>query len=124
MKKNNIDHVAKLLAGTSVVVVSSLLAVAPASADTPNATALHARTQQVSPTDFSGCEGTCCRVAVTKTLQESPTPTTLHESTEQVSPISFSVCEGTCCRVAVTVTLDEPMDNVGEDKTRRTAKRD
>jgi tRNA A37 threonylcarbamoyladenosine modification protein TsaB len=116
MKKHSIDHVAKLLAGTSVVVVSSLLAVAPASADTPDAKALHARTEQVSPINFSVCEGTCCRVAVA---------TTLHESTEQVSPISFSVCEGTCCRVAVAATLHESTDNVGEDTTGRvTSKRD
>ena len=61
MKKQSIDHIAKLLAGTSVVVVSSLLTVASASAAAPDATALHERTEQVvGPVRFG--EGTLCRV--------------------------------------------------------------
>lgn len=97
MKKNTIDHVAKLLAGTSLVVVSSLMSVATASADPTAATALPARTEQVSPVNFSICEGTCSRVAV-------QAQTTLQELTEQVAPVDFSVCEGTCSRVAVQTT--------------------
>lgn len=98
MKKNTIDHVAKLLAGTSLVVVSSLMSVATASAEPAAATALPARTEQASPVEFSVCEGTCSRVAVQTQTQ---TQTTLQELTEQVAPVEFSVCEGTCSRVAV-----------------------
>jgi len=106
MKKNTIDHVTKLLAGTAVVVVSSLMSVAPASADTADAAALPARTEQVAPVSFSVCEGTCSRVAVATTLQEV---------TEQVAPVDFSVCEGTCSRVSVAATSQATIDMVGDE---------
>lgn len=69
MRKQSINHVAKLLAGTSVVVVSSLLAVSSASTRTPDATVLQERTTG-DVILSSVCEGTCCRVAVTLSLDE------------------------------------------------------
>lgn len=88
MKKQSIDHVAKLLAGTSVVVVSSLLTVASASAATLHATALHERTAEVVCRGGFP-QGTLCRVA---------SATALHERTEQVVlPNNFG--QGTLCRV-------------------------
>jgi hypothetical protein len=72
MRKQSINHVAKLLAGTSVVVVSSLLAVSSASTRTPDATVLHERTTG-DVILSSVCEGTCCRVVVTPPLDDGKT---------------------------------------------------
>jgi len=75
MRKQSINHVAKLLAGTSVVVVSSLLAVSSASTRTPDATVLHERTTG-DVILSSVCEGTCCRVVAAPPLDEGKKYTT------------------------------------------------